>query len=482
MESFSLISPAEPLPSDDLIGRDEMNLAEFPLTLLTDVVPDGQNTLHYKDRYGTLTVTGSDAYGLPRAVDADVIVALIQLTKRKNNFADRVVSFTRYELLQILQWKDVGKSYIRLAESLNRWATVSLRYQGTWWDKGKKQKVSVTMHILDSVIVYDRSEDTSQASLPLSTFTWNDTFLKSCQDGNLKSLNLTLYFSLKYPSSKRLYRFLDKRFNARPGKPGHVFPLVELAITRVGLSPNYAKNVAKIKEKLQPAIDELERIRFLSPMHHAERYRKEDGEWKVHFMRFADPTSAPTPEEKTPEPASPPPLVTELVNRGVHAATAAEFVQQHPGDHIERQIEILDWVTEKKPSKIDDPAAYLVAAIKRPGGHSVPKGFVSKTERARQADEKRQTQKQADEERRRERQQKADAEAEREAIDAYIKQLDPAGRRSLETDALAHAGPEAMQNYEDPVMARFRDTLMLGIVREYVRQLLKSREAIRADA
>ena len=44
------------------IGRDEMNLAEFPITLLTDRAPKGVKTLAFEGRHGKLTVTGSDAY------------------------------------------------------------------------------------------------------------------------------------------------------------------------------------------------------------------------------------------------------------------------------------------------------------------------------------------------------------------------------------------------------------------------------------
>ena len=46
------------------VGRDEMNLAEFPITLLTERVPEGVKTLVFEDKHGTLTVTGSDAHGL----------------------------------------------------------------------------------------------------------------------------------------------------------------------------------------------------------------------------------------------------------------------------------------------------------------------------------------------------------------------------------------------------------------------------------
>src|SRR3954451_25216901 len=95
---------AEPLQNRDLArrnGRDEMNLAEFPITLLADRAPKDQKTLVFRDGEQTLTVTGSDAYGLPTAADADVIVALIQLTKQANNFTDPTVSFPRSGLIRL---------------------------------------------------------------------------------------------------------------------------------------------------------------------------------------------------------------------------------------------------------------------------------------------------------------------------------------------------------------------------------------------
>ena len=77
-------------------GRDELNLAEFPITLLADRVPDGCKTLEFEDTVfdqqanalvtRRLTITGSDRYGLPTAVDDEILVALIQLTKIGNNF------------------------------------------------------------------------------------------------------------------------------------------------------------------------------------------------------------------------------------------------------------------------------------------------------------------------------------------------------------------------------------------------------------
>ncbi len=90
------------------VGRDEMNLCEFPIATLADRVPEGCKTMVFEDRHGRLTVSGSDAYGLPAAPDSDVIVGLIQLTKLRNDFTNPTVTFTRYELLRLLGWPRRG--------------------------------------------------------------------------------------------------------------------------------------------------------------------------------------------------------------------------------------------------------------------------------------------------------------------------------------------------------------------------------------
>src|SRR3954463_16511534 len=208
---------AEQLLSRDLVrhnGRDEMNLAEFPITLLADRAPQGQKTLVFRDGEQTLTVTGSDAYGLPTAIDADVIVALIQLTKQASNFTEPTVSFTRYGLIQLLGWRDHGESYRRLTRSLKCWTGVTLNYEKAWWDNKAKRKVDATFHILESVIISESSpsDDDDADEHSATSFTWNKRFFASCRADNLKRLDLQTYFSLESSVSKRMYRFLDKRF------------------------------------------------------------------------------------------------------------------------------------------------------------------------------------------------------------------------------------------------------------------------------
>ncbi|MCL5096006.1 MAG: hypothetical protein M1608_00420, partial [Candidatus Omnitrophica bacterium] len=72
-------------------GRDELNLAEFPLCALAHRLRPDQKTLQSEDcvwderRAEMITrqliITGSDAYGLPTALDDEVLLGLLQLSK-----------------------------------------------------------------------------------------------------------------------------------------------------------------------------------------------------------------------------------------------------------------------------------------------------------------------------------------------------------------------------------------------------------------
>lgn len=186
-----------------------------------------------------------------------------------------------------------------------------------------------------------------------------------------------------------------------------------------------------------------------------------------------EPVEAP-PELTGREPT---PLEGELIQRGVSASAAAELVREHTEEKIQAQIERLDWQMEKKPEKIAEPAAYLVQAIKN--DYAAPKGFVSAAERQRRQEAKAAREHRAAEDRSREREQAASERAQRQKLDAYLKQLDQAERSALEAKALAAASPADRENYESHIMARFRDTLMLVMLRTYLADKL---ELITAEA
>ena len=370
--------PPSPLPT----GKDELNLAEFPIALLTDRVPDAQKTIEFKDRVyderkgelvtRKLTITASDKYGLPTAKDDEVILCLIQLTKEVNGFTERTVKFSRSDLIRLLGWPDRGQSYRRIVLSLSRWLGVSLLYENAWWDKDQQSWTTRGFHILDNFEVNDSRSLGGQMEFILSRFTWNEVVFRSFTAGYLKSLNLNLYLALKLPTAKRMYRFLDKRFYHRPS---WTFDLREFAHEHVGLSRAYADS-GKIKEKLQPAIEELEAIGFLEPMGRDERYRKVSrGEWKITLAQKGKTATA----EKGPMPE---PLEIEkaLTERGVTAKTATKLLAAHPEEHIRAKIEVFDWLVAKRDRRVQkSPAGYLVESIR--DGYEPPKGFESAADR-----------------------------------------------------------------------------------------------------
>lgn len=383
---------AETDPSEEASQyKDELNLAEFPIAALTDRIPDGQNTLvfedHLEQRDGPpivrrLSISGHGKLGLPAALDDQVIVGLIQLTKRQNNFTNSRVYFSRYELIELLGWPQDGHSYRRIEEALNRWVGVVLSYENAWWDNSEKSWVDETFHIIDNVTLYDREKAMNKARSakskppkPLSSFKWNDVMFRSFQSGNLKQLDLEYYLSLRLPTAKRLYRFLDKRFYHRERVD---FDLRTLACEHVGMSREYAPT--ELKRRLRPALEELERSGFLEKLNDNERYLNvEKGRWRILFVR-GPKRRAEEDEAKAHNTREA--LFSELTSRGVHHLVSKDLLERYEADHIRAKLEVFDWfMSHEQENVIRNPAGYLVASIR--DDYAMPDEFMPKLKRAK---------------------------------------------------------------------------------------------------
>jgi hypothetical protein len=285
-----------------------MNLAEFPLATLTSRVSRDVQSLSFADRIWDpgqrkevtrrLTITGSDAYGLPTALDDEVILGLVQVT-RENGFGSPEVLFSRYRLIRLLGWRDEGKSYTRLETSLKRWVGVTLYYEKAWWDNQDKAWVDESFHILERLTLFDRDRRLRRQGMKepaLSSFVWNPVVFRSFEAGYLKKIDMDLFRCLRTPIAKRLYRILDKRFYHRDTWE---FDLRELACEHVGMSRNYDNG--QLKRKLRGAVESLEQYGFLEPADWSGRFRRvARGRWTITFTRglpAVRPSSAKRPRE-----------------------------------------------------------------------------------------------------------------------------------------------------------------------------------------
>ena len=464
------------------LGRDEMNLAEFPITLLTDRVPKDQTEAIYQDeifdeRSGLtlsrkLTITAGGR-GLTTPVDDEVILALIQLTRQKNNFSNRRVEFSRHELIQLLGWSVGGAKYERIELSLDRWTSVLLKYENAWRDNRTKTWTTVGFHIIDKYELNDTRTAGEQLDLIPSYIIWGEDIFDSFQAGYLKPLDYDLCMGLRNSTAKRMYRFLDKRFHH---KPDWTFDLRELAHEHIGLGRHY-EGPAHLKRNLRPAIEELEQIGFLELLPDSERFQKDGDTWKVRLIQKAPALPSLLPAPANDAEAPPPRLVAELIQRGVTKATAVELVQRYQAEMMEAKLEVFDWLMEKQDKRVaKSPAGYLVKSIN--DDYATPKGFVSKAERQQQKEAQSASERQAAEGRRRQQEQEAREKAERQAIAAYWESLTPEQQAELDAASIAQADPETLAMETGP-LKRMGQMIRRN---EYIRQLLASRQQIAAEA
>jgi hypothetical protein len=456
IEESGGIEPVEDGASTlDAGWKDELNLAEFPIAALTDRIPDGQTTLVFEDKLERrdsppivrrLTIMGTHKHGLPTSLDDEVLVGLIQLTKRRSNFTDAKVQFSRYELIELLGWPQSGQSYRRIEEALHRWVGVVLMYENAWWDNAAKSWVDENFHVLDNVTLYDRerrrpspksgkssrgekaSSKPDKTPLPLSSFRWNEVIFQSFQSGNLKQLDLEFYLGLRLPTTKRMFRFLDKRFYRRSRLD---FDLRTLACEHIGMSRSYAPT--ELKRRLKPALEELEQLGFLEPLSPEERYSYvKRGCWRIILIRGQATQTDPTSEHEASE------LIEALKARGVTAKIATELVETHASGRIQTKIDVFDWLLKNEDKRVGkNPAGYLVASIR--ADYQAPGDFQASTSAPKAAkperddEAKRQERKRVRDELRRDQAREAELRAawdalpdeEREAIQTAVKAENP---------------------------------------------------------
>jgi hypothetical protein len=304
-----------------------MNLAEFPISVLQRQQPVNEqgvklDTVSYEaSRYDPssrqrvqqrVVLETSSRYGLPTPADENVVLALLYVAKHSHNFASPVVHFSPRQLFHIMGWAPNSRSYTRLREVLRRLKSLVIRYENSWWDiAGRGYEAEFATGIISEYeLVRQVSGRAQNGKVPPSYVQWTPHFHQSLSKGNLKKLDLELLFSLRLPTAQRMYRFLDKRFYPRHQPPAVEMDLQDFACGHIGLSR--VDNVAELKRRLAPAIEELEAVGFIAPASAQERYQKvRAGVWRVRFTvgpRFLSlPTDVPVcPPGPEPAPAAAP--------------------------------------------------------------------------------------------------------------------------------------------------------------------------------
>lgn len=369
--------------SPRLMTKDELNLAELPISLSCHRAPKNRNSIHViedmLDKDGRQIrrewiVSGSSSYGLPLAIDDEVLLGLAYFL-RESDFERRQVHFTQYSLFRLLGWGDSQRSYDRLEASLRRLSGVRLESKESFWDHKDRGFLTRGFGLIDNYVLYRKAGKRASDQPYISSVTFNETIFESFRSGFVKTLDLDLFLSLRFPIARKLFRILDKKLHK---SPVYEIELMRLA-NRIALTDSaYPSDV---KKHLQAPHEELVRVGFLNQVSFIRRGRSDTLRYVMNpRTEWRRPTTriAPTITEN--------PLVRELVSRGITHDVAREILATHGEQSVADKLEVFDYLhAASSPLLSKNPAGFLRSSIEK--NFAPPPGYVSLAERQRQKQE-----------------------------------------------------------------------------------------------
>jgi len=310
-------------------------------------------------------VRASGTLGLPGPFDQDVYVALEEIIDERDIDDDGALPFTKYRIAEIMGKGHSGIIYQKITEAIERMIATSITSGQALYHKGDRHHISGVFALYDEVSFYNRIRSARNKRSNRDVIEYNILYpsrwyIESRKANYTKPLNTTFYRSLSLPTSKKLYRLLDKR--SYPDRTRIEISLTELA-RALPLAEEYPSFLKKVLDK---AHAELITGGFLTA---AEYDRTRGGAWKVVY-RF--------PRKRREEPISSH-LARMLLHRGVSGPVARDLAQRFP-DRVARQVEVFDWLMSAGTPRIRaNPPGYLRKSIE--DDYEPPPDFISEAEK-----------------------------------------------------------------------------------------------------
>lgn len=349
------------------VSRDEMNLAEFPLAVLSTRADPKSKTLEFSDSIigkagkpmkRSWIITAADKFGLPTSSDDEVLLGLMKLTV-DDGFREQKVFFTRYELLKILRWTTEGRSYSRLQKALDRLSGVRIKATNAFFDNQTKSHSTKNFGIIDAYEINDARDP----DIKKSFFIWSEELFNSFTVGFIKKLDLDFYLNLKFAVSKRLFRYLDKNFWYKSKLKINLFTL---AHEKIGISRNY-KYASAIKQQIDQGLNELVEKNFLESY---EYLGKGNATEIILVAKKLLANNTDTSSLVTDD------LAKELVNRGLKEYQLPKLIgkiDQQTKDRINKIIKYYDQLIAKQSPLVSiSPVGFLFSAVSKPFAFNLP--------------------------------------------------------------------------------------------------------------
>ena len=252
--------------------RDEMNLIEFPIGIVSERVPldpstgkEAMELLMQRTitdggvaREQKWVVVGHPKYGgLPRGFDLDVYNAIMTLWSR-SDFKHRIVSLgSAYQLLQMAGKSDAGLNYRRFHRAIDRLYGVMYEAYYAIYHPVTKERIP---RFRFKFIADDTLKDLDEAERPRGLLHISDAFYTLVQQGYLKVTDMERYWRLPNTHARRLFQYLDKhRARALRDEKGGFEINGYLLAKKLGTLDQTLQECrpARLRDNMTPALDAL---------------------------------------------------------------------------------------------------------------------------------------------------------------------------------------------------------------------------------
>lgn len=189
------------------------------------------------------------SYVPPDKVDILILIFLLSLSQQEEYQSGVICS--RYEILKACGFPINAQYYERLKDSLTRWSSVTIHFEGSFYDGG--QYLSKDFHIMKGSI----DEESKQVEIDFDV----DWLLKIKESRYYKYINFGYYKALTRPISRRLHELLCKEFF---GRSTYHIKLIRLG-QKIPLSGRETKRgpviyASDVLTAVTPAINEINQL------------------------------------------------------------------------------------------------------------------------------------------------------------------------------------------------------------------------------
>jgi hypothetical protein len=241
----------------------EMNLAEFPIAVLSKRIPSNKKTIEYSDwivgkngerKQRDWVVTAAAKWALPTGSALRTLFELMQVWKENNLESKTIPIGSRYNLLKRMGARDSKRDYKRIEKDLNSLVGITIQAKNAFWDKEAQAYISKTFHLFEELSLYDREikaqEGMIQQSLPFAYIKASDIFHEAVKNGNILTIDSEFFRRLTAPTEQRLALYLTKMLKRQLFHKRDIFKLAEQL-------PVYSKYPSDIKKTLNKALKGL---------------------------------------------------------------------------------------------------------------------------------------------------------------------------------------------------------------------------------